>query len=103
MATIKKACKGESYPKSSSVSGRLGSVGKAKSGTSLGMKSVKAGYDSNPGVTRADIIVAGKGQAKKGMKVKKQAATAIAMKAAGIKPKSMMKMGGKMSKMSKKK
>lgn len=44
---------------------------KAKSGSSLGMKSVKAGYDKNPGVTRADIIVAGKKQAKKGMKVKK--------------------------------
>ncbi len=27
-----------------------------KSGGSLGMKSVKAGYDKNPGVTRADII-----------------------------------------------
>ena len=32
MATIKKACKGVSYPKSSSVSGRLGSVSKAKTG-----------------------------------------------------------------------
>jgi hypothetical protein len=71
MATIKKACKGTMAPKSSSVSSRLGSPSKAKSGTSLGMKSVKAGFDKNPGVTRADIIVAGKGQAKKGMKVKK--------------------------------
>ncbi len=44
---------------------------KAKNGTSLGMKSVKAGYDKNPGVTRADIIVAAKKEAKKGMKVKK--------------------------------
>jgi hypothetical protein len=44
---------------------------KAKNGTSLGMKSVKAGYDKNPGVTRADIIVAGKKQAKKGTTVKK--------------------------------
>jgi hypothetical protein len=45
---------------------------KAKAGTSLGMKSVKAGYDSNPGVTRADIISAGKmkaGKAKNGAKV----------------------------------
>ena len=74
MATIKKACKGVSYPKSSSVSGRLGSVSKAKSGTSLGMKSVKAGYDNNPGVTRADIIVAGQGKAKKGKMVKKGSA-----------------------------
>ena len=93
MAKIKKACKGVSYPKSSSVSGRLGSPSKAKTGTlvpssssvsrrlnivkkaakgtSLGMKSVKAGYDNNPSVTRADIIVAAKGQAKKGMKIKK--------------------------------
>lgn len=42
---------------------------KMKSGGSLGMKSVKAGFDKNPGVTRADIIVAGKGQAKKGAKI----------------------------------
>lgn len=45
---------------------------KAKNGTSLGMKSVKAGYDSNPGVTRADIISAAKmktGKAKYGTKV----------------------------------
>lgn len=44
---------------------------KAKNGTSLGMKSVKAGFDKNPGVTRADIIVAGKKEAKKGATVKK--------------------------------
>jgi len=44
---------------------------KAKNGTSLGMKSVKAGFDKNPGVTRADIIVAGKGQARKGAVIKK--------------------------------
>ena len=43
---------------------------KAKSGASLGMKSVKAGFDKNPGVTRADIIVAGKGKAKNGKTVK---------------------------------
>jgi hypothetical protein len=47
----------------------VGKKKKAKSGTSLGMKSVKAGFDKNPGVTRADIIVAGKGQAKKGAKI----------------------------------
>jgi hypothetical protein len=39
--------------------------------SSLGMKSVKAGFDKNPGVTRADIIVAAKKEAKKGAKVKK--------------------------------
>jgi hypothetical protein len=47
-------------------------IAKAKSGTSLGMKSVKAGYDKNPGVTRADIISAGKmkaGKAKHGAKI----------------------------------
>lgn len=47
-------------------------IAKAKAGTSLGMKSVKAGYDSNPGVTRADIISAAKmktGKAKNGTKV----------------------------------
>jgi hypothetical protein len=47
-------------------------IAKAKSGTSLGMKSVKAGYDKNPGVTRADIISAAKmkaGKAKNGTKV----------------------------------
>lgn len=47
-------------------------ITKAKSGTSLGMKSVKAGYDNNPGVTRADIISAGKmkaGKAKNGTKI----------------------------------
>jgi len=42
---------------------------KAKAGKSLGMKSVKAGYDNNPGVTRADIIVAAKKKAKYGAKV----------------------------------
>jgi hypothetical protein len=45
-------------------------VKKAKSGTSLGMKSVKAGFDKNPGVTRADIITAAKGKAKSGTKMK---------------------------------
>lgn len=47
-------------------------IAKAKAGTSLGMKSVKAGYDKNPGVTRADIISAAKmktGKAKNGTKV----------------------------------
>jgi len=71
---------------------------KAKNGTSLGMKSVKAGFDKNPGVTRADIITAAKGKAKSGAKLKKQAATAIAMKKAGKTPKAMMKSGGSMKK-----
>lgn len=39
--------------------------------SSLGMKSVKAGFDKNPGVTRADIIVAAKKEAKDGKKIKK--------------------------------
>ena len=62
----------------------------AKNGTSLGMKSVKAGFDKNPGVTRADIIVAAKKKAKSGTKMKK------AMMGAMAKP--MMKSGGKMTK-----
>jgi hypothetical protein len=48
-----------------------GKVKKAANGTSLGMKSVKAGFDKNPGVTRADIITAAKGKAKSGTKMKK--------------------------------
>ena len=44
---------------------------KAKNGTSLGMKSVKAGFDKNPGVTRADIIVAAKKKAKSGTTMRK--------------------------------
>lgn len=39
--------------------------------SALGMKSVKAGFDKNPGVTRADIIVAAKKEAKYGKKIKK--------------------------------
>lgn len=56
-------------PSKKSVGKTIGKLNKAKSGTSLGMKSVKAGFDKNPGVTRADIIVAGKKQAKKGAKI----------------------------------
>lgn len=44
---------------------------KAKTGTSLGMKSVKAGFDKNPGVTRADIITAATKKARSGTSVKK--------------------------------
>jgi hypothetical protein len=48
-----------------------GAVKKAKNGTSLGMKSVKAGYDDNSGVTRADFVSIGTGKAKMGKSVKK--------------------------------
>jgi len=48
----------------------MAKVSKMAKGGSLGMKSVKSGYDSNPGVTRADIIVAAKKEAKS---VKKKA------------------------------
>jgi hypothetical protein len=48
-------------------------------------------------ITKKDVLI-GRGvlpkTAKKGMNLKKQAATAIAMKAAGKKPKAIMKMGG---------
>lgn len=47
-------------------------VKKAKNGSSLGMKSIKAGYDKNPKVTRADVIVAAKKEAKKGAKIMKK-------------------------------
>ena len=65
----------------------MAKVSKMQKGGALGMKSVKAGFDKNPGVTRADIIVAAKKEAKGGAKLKKQAAIAMAMKAAGKKPK----------------
>lgn len=55
-------------------------IKKAQKGTSLGMKSVKAGFDKNPGAA-----------------LKKQAATAIAMKKAGKAPK-MAKKGASMKK-----
>jgi len=68
MATIKKACKGVSYPKSSSVSKRLGSPSKAKSGGSF------PDLNKDGKITKKDILI-GKGvlpkTAKKGMKVKK--------------------------------
>ena len=89
MRTIKKAAKGTLTPRSSSVSSRMGSYGKKmKSGGSLGMKSVKSGYDNNPGVTRADFVAMAKG--KKGMKVKRaQAGTSLDSAAArkyGVEP-----------------
>ena len=76
-------------------------MGKAKSGTSLGMKSVKAGFDKNPGVTRADIITAAKGKAKSGTSMKK-AKSGTKMKKAQMgntmMADPMMKSGGKMKK-----
>jgi hypothetical protein len=51
------------------------SIKKAQNGTkaksSLGMKSVNAGYDDNSGVTRADFVSIGKGKAKNGTSVPK--------------------------------
>lgn len=58
----------------------------------LGMKSVKAGYDNNKGVTRADFVSIGKGEAKKGTKMKK------AMMGSDMMQSSMMKKGGAMKK-----
>lgn len=67
-------------------------VKKAKNGTSLGMKSVKAGYDNNSGVTRADFVSIGKGKAKSGAKVKK------AMMGSSMMQAPMMKKGGMIKK-----
>jgi hypothetical protein len=79
-----------------------GAMKKAKDGTEFGMLSVKAGVDKNPNPTAADRIAgATKGKSsmmKMGGKMAKQAATAIAMKKAGVKPKAMMKKGGTMKK-----
>jgi len=59
-------------PKNLSGNAKTGaSMKKYKAGGSLGMKSVKSGYDNNPGVTRADIITAAKGKAKSGASMKK--------------------------------
>jgi hypothetical protein len=116
MATIKKAVKkaiakkvmdkvapmmkhgGTLSPSKNAVSRNISNLNKAKDGKSLGMKSVKAGYDDNPGVTRADIISAAKmnsGEAKNGKKMMKMGGK---MKKAMM-GSSMMKKGGKMMKM----
>jgi hypothetical protein len=67
MATIKKACKGAIYPKSSSVSKRIGSPSKAKKGGSFDL--------NGDGKTTFKDVLIGRGvlpkTAKKGMKVKK--------------------------------
>lgn len=65
MATIKKACKGVSYPKSSSVSKRLGSPSKAKNGKSF------PDLNKDGKITKADILKGRGVIAKKGMKVEK--------------------------------
>lgn len=107
MATIKKACKGAIYPKSSSVSKRLGSPSKAKKGGSFDL--------NKDGKTTFKDVLIGRGvlpknTAKKGMKVKKAQSGAtqdLVNKAAAAKPApmkrtynppttSMMKKGGKM-------
>ena len=68
---IKKAFGGEYKHKKIGEKKYGGKISKAKNGTSLGMKSVKAGFDKNPGVTRADIITAATKKAKSGTNVKK--------------------------------
>ena len=78
---------------------KMKKVSKMEKGGDLGMKSVKAGFDKNPGVTRADVIVAAKKEAKSGAKLKKQAAIAIAMKKAGKTPKKKMQYGGEAASM----
>jgi hypothetical protein len=65
MAKITKACKGVSYPKSSSVSKRLGSPSKAKNGKSF------PDLNKDGKITKADILKGRGVIAKKGMKVKK--------------------------------
>ena len=64
-AVARKRSAGNTGPKPTNVA-TFSKRKKMKDGGSLGMKSVKAGYDSNPGVTRADIIVAAKKKAKSG-------------------------------------
>jgi hypothetical protein len=67
MATIKKACKGALYPKSSSVSKRLGSPSKAKNGKSF------PDLNKDGKITKADILKGRGVIAKKGVMVKAQA------------------------------
>jgi hypothetical protein len=65
MATIKKACKGTSYPKSSNVSKRLGSPSKAKNGKSF------PDLNKDGKITKADILKGRGVIAKKGASIKK--------------------------------
>jgi len=71
-------------------------IKKAKAGTSLGMKSVNAGYDNNSGVTRADFVSIGKGKAKNGTKMKNGGMHK--MPGGKMMKNSAMKSGGKMAK-----
>jgi hypothetical protein len=78
-----------------SKKGKLGpkmKMGGTMKKAQLGMKSVKAGYDNNKGVTRADFVSIGKGEAKKGTKMKK------AMMGVDMMQSPMMKKGGAMKK-----
>jgi hypothetical protein len=89
----------------------MAKIKKMAKGGDLGMKSVKAGFDKNPGVTRADIIVAAKKEAKSGAKIKKAqtgvkaAPTKVALRTGQLKrlgklsaknPDKAEKVGGKM-------
>jgi len=65
MATIKKACKGAIYPKSSNISKRLGSPSKAKNGKSF------PDLNKDGKITKADILKGRGVIAKKGMKIRK--------------------------------
>jgi hypothetical protein len=60
---------GKMFGGSMKKGGKVRKTKTAKSGTSLGMKSVKAGFDKNPGVTRADIITAATKKAQNGTTV----------------------------------
>ena len=78
-----------------SKKGKLGpkmKMGGTMKKAQLGMKSVKAGYDNNKGVTRADFVSIGKGEAKKGTKMKK------AQMGTDMMQSPMMKKGGAMKK-----
>jgi len=78
MKNMRPIFKGPNVPRAKTTMGSKGVVAKAgktmkkkmQDGGSLGMKSVKAGIDKNPGITRADIIVAGKSKAKSGKTMK---------------------------------
>ena len=78
-----------------SKKGKLGpkmKMGGTMKKAQLGMKSVTAGQDNNKGVTRADFVAIGKGEAKKGTKMKK------AMMGTDMMQSPMMKKGGAMKK-----
>lgn len=80
MKNMRPVFKGPNVPRAKTTlgdgKGNIAKVGKtikkAKNGTSLGMKSVKAGFDKNPGVTRADIITASTKKAKTGTIIPKK-------------------------------